>query len=73
MGFDESEAEANIVAPQGELEGLFTHQPRPRPSFDFALPVGDETANRVREAAPGKIEIVSTPAGPAIRVAGFLT
>jgi hypothetical protein len=39
----------------------------------LALPVGDETANRVREAAPGKIEIVATPSGPAIRVAGFLT
>jgi type III restriction enzyme len=83
MGFDESEAEANILAPQGELEGLFTHQPRPRPAFVFELGGGDaadgdgtgshELANRVREAAPGKIEIVTTPSGPAIRVAGFLT
>jgi hypothetical protein len=69
MGFDESEAEAYILAPQGELEGLFTHQPRPRPAFVFELGGGDaadgdgtgshELANRVREAAPGKIEIVT--------------
>ena len=64
MGFEESEAEANIEAEQGSLdEGLWGEKRRPKPTARIEVDAGlwDETLDDIVERAGGIAERSSVP------------
>ncbi|WP_323809479.1 DEAD/DEAH box helicase [Sphingobium baderi] len=74
MGFEESEAEANIEAEQGTFDdGLWGERRRPRPSTRITVDAAPEALAAVKAAAPEKVRIDTAPdAAPTITVTGFL-
>lgn len=74
MGFEETEAEANIEAEQGTLdEGLWGDRRRPRPTASIVVEASPEALAAVKAAAPEKLRIDTAPgASPVITVTGFL-
>ncbi|MEF9605213.1 restriction endonuclease subunit R, partial [Paracoccus sp. PXZ] len=74
MGFEESEAEANIEAEQPGLDdGLFGYQSRPRPVLEVKIEATPEEAKGIERVAPGKITITPDESGKAtLRLTGFL-
>lgn len=74
MGFEESEAEANIEAEQGSLdEGLWGEKRRPKPTARIEVEVAPDVLAAVKAAAPDKVRIEAAPgAAPVITVTGFL-
>ncbi len=58
MGFEESEAEANIEAEQpGQDDGLFGRQSRPRPTMTVELEASEDERREIRIIAPGRIKV----------------
>lgn len=58
MGFEESEAEANIEAEQPGLDdGLFGRQVRPRPTMTVELDASEDERREINIVAPGKIKV----------------
>lgn len=74
MGFEESEAEANIEAEQGSLdEGLWGEKRRPKPTARIEVDAAPDVLAAVKAAAPDKVKIEAAPgAAPVITVTGFL-
>lgn len=74
MGFEESEAEANIEVEQGSLDGgLWGEKRRPRPSTRISVDAPPEALAVVKAAAPEKIRVETTPgAAPVVSLTGFL-
>lgn len=74
MGFEESEAEANIEAEQPGLDdGLFGRQTRPRPTLSVQIEMTPAVAKDIARAVPGKISVTSEEGGKAtVKVMGFL-
>ncbi|EGD57540.1 Type III restriction enzyme, res subunit [Novosphingobium nitrogenifigens DSM 19370] len=74
MGFEESEAEANIEHEQGELdEGLWGERRRPKPAAKITVDASAEALAAVKAAAPEKVKIETAPGvSPVITVTGFL-
>lgn len=74
MGFEESEAEDNILPQQAEMdEGLFGHATRPRPSVSIAVALPVDSIKHAVAAAPAKITVAPSGDGSAtIRISGFL-
>ncbi len=74
MGFEESEAEANIEAEQPELDdGFFARQSRPRPVLTVQIEATAEEAKGIARVAPGKISVTPDEGGKAtLRLTGFL-
>lgn len=74
MGFEESEAEANIEVEQGSLDGgLWGEKRRPRPSTRISVDAPPEALAAVKAAAPEKIRVETTPgAAPVVTLTGFL-
>ncbi len=74
MGFEESEAEANIEVEQGSLDGgLWGEKRRPRPSTRISVDAPPEALAVVKAAAPEKIRVETTPgAAPVVTLTGFL-
>ena len=74
MGFSEVEAEKNIQSQQPGLDdGLFGRKARPRASVTLPVDLQDEDAEKLREVAGDKLEIVNTEEGRSIRVTRTLT
>lgn len=58
MGFEESEAEANIEAEQQGLDdGLFGRQSRPRPTMTVELDASEDERREIGIIAPSKIKV----------------
>lgn len=58
MGFDESEANANIESEQiGLDDGLFGRQPRLRPTLIVEIDATEEERKDISAAAPGKVKV----------------
>jgi type III restriction enzyme len=74
MGFEESEAEANIEAEQRELgEGLFGRQPRPKPNMVIELDMDAAEAKAISSAAPRKITVTPNAGGKtSLKIEGIL-
>lgn len=74
MGFEESEAEANIEAENPELgDGLFGYQARPKPTLTVELDADKEEVKGIERVAPGKITVAPNDKGKAsIEIKGFL-
>jgi type III restriction enzyme len=74
MGFEESEAEANIEAEQPDLaDGLFGRQSRPRPTLTVEIEATEEEAKGIERVAPGKIKVSPDASGKAtVQIKGFL-
>lgn len=74
MGFEENEAEENIVAEQPELaEGLFGRRRREKPSLAVELDATEDEARSIDAVAPGKIALGRSKDGKAVvRIIGFL-
>ena len=65
MGFEESEAEANIEAENPELgKGLFGHQARPKSTLTVNLDADKEEVKGIERVAPGKITVAPNDEGP---------
>lgn len=75
MGFEEGEAEDNILPQQVEMdEGLFGHTMRPRPSVSIAVAASADAVRGAATAAPAKVSVTPVDDGSAtIRISGFLT
>lgn len=73
MGFEESEAEANIEADWSLDEGLWGEKRRPKPSARIEIEATADVLAAVKAAAPEKVRIESVAgAAPIITVTGFL-
>jgi type III restriction enzyme len=74
MGFEESEAEANIEAEQPDLaNGLFGRQSRPRPTLTVEIDATADEAKGIERVAPGKIKVSPDASGKAtVQIKGFL-
>jgi type III restriction enzyme len=74
MGFEESEAEANIEHEQGGLdEGLWGERRRPKPAATITVDASAEALAAVKAAAPDKVKVETAPgAAPVITFTGFL-
>lgn len=74
MGFEESEAEANIEAEQPKLaDGLFGRQARPRPTLTVGIEATADEAKGIERVAPGKITVAPDASGKAtVQIKGFL-
>lgn len=75
MGFEESEAEDNILPEQLDLnEGLFGHEMRPMPSRTIAVDVAADAVKEIEAVAPTKIRLITGADGKLrIRITGFLS
>jgi type III restriction enzyme len=75
MGFDEGEAEDNILPEQLDLTGgLFGHARRPRPSVTVSLDADPADVRELEAAAPSKIRIAAGADGKAVvKITGFLS
>lgn len=74
MGFEEGEAESNIIPEQLDLsQGLFGQSRRNLPSMVVPLAVDAATLRTIAAAAPGKIAISTAANGTAqVKITGFL-
>jgi len=64
MGFDESEAEANIEPEQPGLDdGLFGRQPRQRPTLVVELDATEDERKEMSAAVPGKVTVSVSESG----------
>ena len=74
MGFEESEAEANIEAEQPDLaEGLFGRQARSRPTLTVELEATEDETKGIERVAPGKITVTPDNSGKTtVQIKGFL-
>jgi len=74
MGFEESEAEANIEAElPGMNDGLFGRRVRPLPTVTIDLDATKDEVKGIGTIAPGKISVTPNDAGKAsIQITGFL-
>ncbi|MCF6430428.1 DEAD/DEAH box helicase family protein [Leisingera sp. MMG026] len=64
MGFEESEAEANIEAEQPGLDdGLFGRQSRPSPTMTVTVDASEEERRDIAAVAPGKIKVSVSEGG----------
>jgi type III restriction enzyme len=74
MGFEESEAEANIEGEQLELNnGVFGRKPRPERAVTRQIEAPLEQVKTIEAAAPGKIAVTQDADGKAnVRLTGFL-
>ncbi len=67
MGFEESEAEANIEAEQPELlDGLFGHQARRRPTLSVEVDATPEVRHAISTIAPGTIKVSASEDGKTV-------
>ncbi|MDH7784159.1 type III restriction enzyme [Ochrobactrum sp. 19YEA23] len=75
MGFEESEAEDNILPEQLDLnEGLFGHVARPKPSHTISLEAAANSVKELEAVAPTKIRVTSGADGKAqVKITGFLS
>ncbi|TXG98467.1 MAG: restriction endonuclease subunit R [Nevskiaceae bacterium] len=75
MGFEESEAEDNILPEQLDLsEGLFGHIRRPKPSLARTIVVNPDVLKELEAAAPSKVRVTAGADGKAVmKITGFLT
>jgi len=74
MGFEESEAEANIEREERELfGGVFGRKPRPERAVTRQVEAPFEQVKNIEAAAPGKIAVTQASEGKAdVRLTGFL-
>lgn len=74
MGFEETEAEDNIVAEQLDLnDGLFGRARRPVPSLAVTVVADEAAAKQMATVAPGKVEVTAAEGGGVeIKIKGFL-
>lgn len=75
MGFEESEAEDNILPEQLDLnEGLFGHARRPQPSVAVFLDAHPAAVKELEAAAPSKVCVTAGEDGRAVvKITGFLS
>ncbi|MEN5246154.1 DEAD/DEAH box helicase family protein [Brucella pseudintermedia] len=75
MGFEESEAEDNILPEQLDLnEGLFGHVARPTPSRTISLEAIADSVKELEAVAPTKIRVTTGADGKAqVKITGFLS
>lgn len=75
MGFEESEAEDNILPEQLDLNhGLFGHVARPTPSRIIPLVTNEESLKALEAVAPTKILVMTNDEGQtAVKITGFLS
>jgi type III restriction enzyme len=74
MGFEESEAEANIEADLTLDHGLWGEKRRTRPSVRIAVAAPPETLAGAKAAAPSKLSVETSDTGATVlTVEGFLT
>ncbi|SBW14879.1 hypothetical protein BR10RB9215_C11726 [Brucella sp. 10RB9215] len=75
MGFEESEAEANILPEQLDLNnGLFGHVARPMPSSTISLDASADDMKELEAVAPTKIRVTTGADGKAqVKITGFLS
>lgn len=75
MGFEESEAEDNILPEQLDLnEGLFGHARRAKPSLTTTIAVDPAALKGLEAAAPSKVRVTAGADGEAVvRITGFLS
>ncbi|PQZ47121.1 restriction endonuclease subunit R [Ochrobactrum sp. MYb15] len=75
MGFEESEAEDNILPEQLDLNhGLFGHVARPTPSRIIRLATNEESLKALEAVAPTKIRVTTNDQGQAaVKITGFLS
>jgi len=67
MGFEESEAEANIEAEQPELlDGLFGRQTRRRPTLSVEVEATPEERHAISTIAPGTIKVTAGEDGKTV-------
>lgn len=74
MGFEESEAEANIEAEQPGLDdGLFGRQSRALPGMEMQIDATPDEVHGIARVAPGKISVGVDASGKAVlKLTGFL-
>ena len=74
MGFEEGEAEDNILPEQLDLnEGLFGQVRRPKPSLTRTLDIDPSALKGLEAAAPSKVRVSADADGKAVvRITGFL-
>lgn len=75
MGFEEGEAEDNILPEQLDLsDGLFGHAGRPKPSITVSLDADPATVKELEAAAPTKVRVTTGTDGKAlVKITGFLS
>ena len=74
MGFEESEAEANIEADLTLGDGLWGEKRRPKPCVRIAVDAPAASLEAAKAAAPAKLSVETSDAGATtLRVNGFLT
>lgn len=75
MGFEESEAEDNIIPEQLDLnEGLFGHARRPQPSGIVSLDTDPVAVKELEAVAPTKVRVTAGEDGKAVvKITGFFS
>ncbi|MBF9234615.1 DEAD/DEAH box helicase [Microvirga alba] len=75
MGFEEGEAEDNILPEQLDLtEGLFGHARRPQSSVTVSLDADPAAVKELEAAAPSKVRVTIGDDGKAVvKITGFLS
>lgn len=75
MGFEESEAEDNILPEQLDLnEGLFGHARRTKPSLTTTIAVDPASLKELEAAAPSKVRVTAgADGGAVVKITGFLS
>lgn len=75
MGFEEAEAEDNILPEQLDLnEGLFGHVRRPQPSVTVSINADPVAVKELEAVAPSKIRVTAGGDGKAmVKIMGFLS
>ncbi len=75
MGFEEGEAEDNILPEQLDLTGgLFGHASRPQPSVTVSLDADPAAVKELEAAAPLKVRVTAGEDGKAVvKITGFLS
>lgn len=75
MGFEEGEAEDNIIPEQLDLnEGLFGHARRPQPSVTVSLDADPVDVKELEAVAPSKVRVIAGEDGKAVvKITGFLS
>ncbi len=75
MGFEEGEAEDNIIPEQLDLnEGLFGHARRPQPSLSHTIDADPAAMKGLEAAVPSKVRVTAGPDGKAtVKITGFLS
>lgn len=75
MGFEEGEAEDNILPEQLDLnDGLFGHLRRPKPSITVTVDADPAAMKELEAAAPSKVRVTTgTDGKTAVKITGFLS